>query len=200
MSLSNKTAIVTGGSKGIGASIASELAAQGANVVITYGSDAASAEALVSKLGKDKVLALKSDAGSTADIESLVKQTVDRFGGIDILIPNAGILPMKTLEETSEADFEACMTTNVKGPYFLCQVSLTFTFCLPSEVIVLLGLSLSPHQPFSSHHCSMISFVSSLSHPTFPPLHPSHLPSLPPISLSSNIPYNTPTQEKSPSN
>ena len=122
MALQSKTALVTGGSKGIGASITAALVAAGARVVITYGSDTASAEAVVAKHGKDKVLAVKSDAGKISDIEALVRTTVDRFGGIDILIPNAGILPMKTLEDTTEADFEACMNTNVKGVYFLCQV------------------------------------------------------------------------------
>ncbi|KAI4140891.1 MAG: hypothetical protein LQ340_007774, partial [Diploschistes diacapsis] len=121
MSLSNKTALVTGGSKGIGASITAALVREGCRVVISYSSDSAAAESVVSAHGKDKVHAVKSDAGDLGDIEALVKETVDKFGEIDILIPNAGILPMKTLEETTPEDFERCMATNVKGPYFLCQ-------------------------------------------------------------------------------
>ncbi|MCJ1328395.1 hypothetical protein MMC10_005072 [Thelotrema lepadinum] len=140
MSLHSKTALVTGGSKGIGASITAALVAAGAQVAISYSSDSAAAEAIVFKHGKDKILAVKSDAGKIADIEDLVKQTVDRFGGIDILIANAGILPMKTLEDTTEEDFERCMTTNVKGPYFLCQLSLPHL--RPSARVLLLSTTL----------------------------------------------------------
>ena len=123
MSLSGKTALITGGTKGIGASIAAALSAAGANVVISYGSDASAAERVVSELGgRSKVLAVKSNAGSIPDIESLVKQAVDKFGQINILIANAGILPMKTLEQATEKDFDQVIETNVKGPFFLCQV------------------------------------------------------------------------------
>ena len=121
---SGKVAIVTGGSKGIGASIASQLVAKGASVVVTYGSDAASADNVVTKLGKENVLAVKSDASKTSDSDALIKQTVDRFGKIDFLMLNAAYVPMKSLEETTEETFDTTMATNIKGPYFLAQVTL----------------------------------------------------------------------------
>lgn len=125
MSLAGKTALITGGSKGIGAAITSAFIAAGARVAITYSSDSASADAVVKQHGADKVLAVKSDAGKVSEIEALVKKVVEWSGGhIDILIPNAGVLAMRTLEETTEEDFEVLMGTNVRGPYFLCQVSL----------------------------------------------------------------------------
>lgn len=122
--LAGKVAIVTGGSKGIGAATVVELARQGAKVVINFSSDATPAEELVKQIGPDNALAVKADAASVAGVEDLVKQTVAKFGKIDILIPNAGLLPMKDLESTTEADFDKTFAINVKGPYFLAQVSV----------------------------------------------------------------------------
>lgn len=124
--LSGKVALVTGGSKGIGASTVAALVKLGAKVVINYSRDAAAADALVTKLGADKAYAVQADAGSVQGIESLVQATVDKYGKIDILIPNAGILPMKTVGNTTEADFDRTFALNVKGPYFLVQKALPY--------------------------------------------------------------------------
>ena len=122
MSFKGKVALITGGSKGIGKAVAEKLAAAGASVAINYSSDSAAADSLVSSIGSDKALALKADAGNIKELDGLVKQTVDKFGKIDILIPNAGILPMRDLEGTTEEDFDNTYNINVKGPYFLAQV------------------------------------------------------------------------------
>ena len=120
--LSGKVAIITGGSKGIGAATAAQLVSKGASVVVTYSSDAASAEKVVAELGKEHVLAVKSDTSSSTDNEALVEQTVDRFGRIDFLLLNAAYVPMKSLEDTTEETFDTTISTNIKGPYFLIQV------------------------------------------------------------------------------
>ncbi|KAK9320490.1 hypothetical protein V1517DRAFT_329282 [Lipomyces orientalis] len=120
-SLAGKVAIVTGGSKGIGRATALRLAEEGANVVINYSSDASAAEEVVKIIGADRSVAVKADAGKVAELERLVTETVSRFGKIDILVPNAGVMLMKDLETTTEQDFEASMALNVKGPYFLAQ-------------------------------------------------------------------------------
>ena len=130
--ITSKTALITGGSKGIGAATSLLLAKSGANVVINYSSDANAANELVQTIGSDKALAVKGDAGSIPDIEHMVSETVKRFGKIDILIPCAAILLMKDLEHTSEEDFDAIMRLNVKGPYFLSQKAV-------------------PHMPEGSH-------------------------------------------------
>ncbi|KAK9327584.1 hypothetical protein V1520DRAFT_41203 [Lipomyces starkeyi] len=119
--LAGKVALITGGSKGIGRATALRLANEGANVVINYSSDASAADEVVNLIGADRSLAVKADAGNIAELERLVKETVTKFGKIDILIPNAGVLLMKDLETTTEHDFEMSMALNVKGPYFLAQ-------------------------------------------------------------------------------
>ncbi|KAK9350936.1 hypothetical protein V1505DRAFT_373559 [Lipomyces doorenjongii] len=119
--LAGKVALITGGSKGIGRATALRLANEGANVVINYSSDAAAADEVVNLIGADRSLAVKADAGNIAELERLVSETVTKFGKIDILVPNAGVMLMKDLETTTEHDFEMSMALNVKGPYFLAQ-------------------------------------------------------------------------------
>lgn len=122
--LQGKVAVVTGGSKGIGAATATALVTLGAKVVINYGRDSATAETLVKTLGADKAYAVQADAGTVSGVEQLVQSTVEKYGKIDILIPNAGILALKDIESTTEADFDRSFALNVKGPYFLVQKAL----------------------------------------------------------------------------
>ena len=89
-SLNGKVALVTGGSKGIGRATSLALAKAGASVVINYSSDATAAEELVKQIGTKHAYALKADAGSVQGAEQMVKATIDHFGKLDILIPNAG--------------------------------------------------------------------------------------------------------------
>ena len=134
--LTGKVAIVTGGSKGIGAAACLALAKAGASVVLNYSSDATPANEVVQQIGKDRSLAVKGDASSLTFIEDLVKQTVDKFGRIDIVIPNAAVLPMNNLETTTEAAFDQCFALNVKGPCFLVQKAVPY-MSAGSRVILL---------------------------------------------------------------
>lgn len=127
-SFRGKVAIITGGSKGIGKASAIALARLGATVVINYSSDEQAAQdalAEVQKQGAGEARLIRADVSTLAGVQSLVKETVDAYAKIDILIPNAGVLPMKDLEHTTEADFDRTFAINVKGPYFLAQVGVS---------------------------------------------------------------------------
>jgi 3-oxoacyl-[acyl-carrier protein] reductase len=122
-SLKGKVALVTGGTKGIGRATSLALAKAGASVAINFHSGTAEADALVAEIGPDHGFAIQADAGSVAGAEYMVNQTVSRFGGLDILVKCAGTSPMFELANTSEHDFDTAIQLNVKGPYFVAQVS-----------------------------------------------------------------------------
>ncbi|GAD93500.1 hypothetical protein CHGG_02131 [Paecilomyces variotii No. 5] len=119
--LAGKVAIVTGASRGIGKAIALQLGSLGANVVVNYASSSSAAEEVVEKIGKDRAISVKADTSKISEIEKLVATTIQKFGKVDILIPNAGSMPMRDLAHTTEEDFDGAIALNVKGPYFLAQ-------------------------------------------------------------------------------
>lgn len=124
MAFAGKVALITGGTKGIGKSTATILVSQGAKVLVNYGGDKASADATVQELGAANCVALQADAGTLAGVQAMVTTAVDKFGKIDILVPNAGWLPMKGVADVTEADFDRAFALNVKGPMFLVQTAL----------------------------------------------------------------------------
>ncbi|CAO2649910.1 Nn.00g012020.m01.CDS01 [Neocucurbitaria sp. VM-36] len=163
--LAGKTALITGASKGIGAATALELASLGAKVVINYSSDAKPAEELVSKIGSDKAIAIKANAGDVKEIERLVKETVAWGGGkIDILIPNAGMSMMRNVGETSEEDFQRTFDLNVKGPYFLVQKALPY---LPKgSHVVLISTSLCTVSTITPNYLLYVSSKGAIEQMT----------------------------------
>ncbi|KAK5994036.1 Hydroxynaphthalene reductase-like protein Arp2 [Cladobotryum mycophilum] len=124
MSLQDKVILITGASNGIGKACAQRLAKEGASVVINYNTDSASANAMVESLGADRALAVQADASKVEDIERLVEAAVAKFGRIDTIMANAGMMLMREVENTSEEDFGRMFDLNVKGPYFLAQKAI----------------------------------------------------------------------------
>ncbi len=124
--LEGKIALITGGSRGIGAAIAKRLAADGANVAITYSKDADAAASVVKEIeangGKAIVIqadATKSDAGKAA-----VEKTVATFGHLDILVNNAGTAIPKTFEETTLEEMDRVIDINIRGVFIATQAAL----------------------------------------------------------------------------
>jgi NAD(P)-dependent dehydrogenase (short-subunit alcohol dehydrogenase family) len=115
---SDATAVVTGGSSGIGLAIAKQLVDQGATVVIT-GRSTPTLEAAIDGLGENAI-AVRSDVSSLTDLDELARQVAD-LDGIDALFVNAGIAPLTRFESISEPEFDQVLTINVKGAYFTVQ-------------------------------------------------------------------------------
>ena len=130
--LSSRTAIVTGGSRGIGRAIALALAQAGANVVVAArtveesptlpGTIHKTAQEIIESGGS--ALALQCDVTSARDVAAMVEKTLDTYGTIDILVNNAGVLVLNPLEKITEAEWDVHMDINVKGAYLFCQAAL----------------------------------------------------------------------------
>ncbi|KAH7336477.1 short-chain dehydrogenase [Rhexocercosporidium sp. MPI-PUGE-AT-0058] len=119
--LAGKTAVVTGGSKGIGKAIVKALAQQGAKVILTYLTDKNAADELAEQLGADRVVAYQTNSGSVEQGQVLVNTVCQQHGKIDILVLNAGFLAIKDLSSLTEVDFDKTINLNLKGPLFLVQ-------------------------------------------------------------------------------
>ncbi|HEX4382598.1 MAG TPA: 3-oxoacyl-ACP reductase family protein [Myxococcales bacterium] len=115
--LTNKVALVTGGSRGIGRAIAKRLAADGATVAITYATDLKAASALVKAIELDggKAVAIQADATDADAVRAAVEKTVATFGRLDVLVNNAGTAFPKTFEETTLEEMDRVIAINLRG-------------------------------------------------------------------------------------
>lgn len=122
----SKTALITGASRGIGRAITIALAKQGYDCAINYAKNVVAAhevKAIVEQSGQ-RALSVQGDVGSSADRERIVRETIETFGQIDLLVNNAGVAPdvRADILEAGEASFDRLISTNLKGPYFLTQL------------------------------------------------------------------------------
>jgi 3-oxoacyl-[acyl-carrier protein] reductase len=124
--LEQKVALITGGSRGIGAAIAKRLAADGANVAITYSKGADAAASVVSGIEQlgGKAIAIQADAADAEAVKGAVEKTVATFGGIDVLVNNAGTAIPKKFEETTLEEMDRMFDINVRGVLAATQAAL----------------------------------------------------------------------------
>ena len=119
MNTSTRTALVTGASRGIGAAIARRLAADGFTVVVNYAGAAGEADALVAQIEQDggRAIAAQADVSDAAAVARLFDNVDTAFGGVDVLVNNAGIMRLATLAESDDALFDSQVAINLKGTF-----------------------------------------------------------------------------------
>jgi 3-oxoacyl-[acyl-carrier protein] reductase len=123
--LTGKVAVVTGASKGIGAAIAKQLAAEGAAVIVNYASSRTGADKVVAEITQTggKAVAIQADVAKKADIDRLFAETKKAFGRLDILVNNAGIYEFTPLDQITEEHFHKHFDLNVLGPLLASQAA-----------------------------------------------------------------------------
>tara|TARA_R110002049_G_scaffold4601_5_gene32165 strand:- start:234133 stop:234888 length:756 start_codon:yes stop_codon:yes gene_type:complete len=126
--LNKRVALVTGGSKGIGAGIAKDLARAGATVAVNYASDKAGADAVVQEITVEggQAVAIQADVSDSEDVRRMVNEVTGAFGPVDIVVNNAGVYQTMRLEEFTESEFHREFNTNVLGPMAVIRESLDF--------------------------------------------------------------------------
>ena len=124
MLLANKTALVTGASRGIGRATAIELAKAGAKVAVNYAGNRAAAEEVVAQIqaAGGQAFMVQADVGDAAAVDAMVKSVVEQFGSIDILVDNAGITRDNLIMRMKEEDWDAVIHTNLKGIFNCTKV------------------------------------------------------------------------------
>jgi glucose 1-dehydrogenase len=121
--LAGKTALVTGGSSGIGAGVALRLAQDGAGIAINYRNDRKGAEDTLAKIGSagGRGIILQADVSKVADVERLVSEAFEQLGRLDVLVNNAGIEKQQAFIEVDEASYDRVLDVNLKGVFFATQ-------------------------------------------------------------------------------
>src|SRR6202048_2237466 len=124
--LEGKIALITGGSRGIGAAIAKRMGADGGQAGLTYTKGADAAESVVKEIerGGRKAIAIQADATDADAVEAAVERTVAAFGRLDVLVNNAGTAIPKTFEETTLEELDRVIDINVRGTFVATQAAL----------------------------------------------------------------------------
>ncbi|MEZ5059179.1 MAG: SDR family oxidoreductase [Saprospiraceae bacterium] len=124
--MSNKTALITGGTKGIGLGIAEKMIAEGMNVAITSRSLDAAKEIAdqLNKSGKGKAIGIKADAKSFADQINSVKETLDAFGSLDVLVANAGVGHFASIEDMTAEQWQETIDLNLTGVFYSVKAAI----------------------------------------------------------------------------
>jgi NAD(P)-dependent dehydrogenase (short-subunit alcohol dehydrogenase family) len=169
MLLQGKRALVTGASRGIGAAIAKTLAAEGADVAITYEKSADRANEVIRAIREQgrKAVAIQADSADVTAVQSSIEKTVRELGGLDILVNNAGILRVGGLKDNSLADIDALLDVNVRSPIVASQAALAHLS--KGGRIITIGSYFADRVPapvltvYSASKSAMVAFTKGLA-------------------------------------
>ena len=167
--LSGKVAIVTGGSRGIGAAAAIRLAEAGASVAITYRSDrrsAAATEKQLRRFGRPS-LVLRADAASSTDVRRVVKKVISSWGRIDILVNNAGIWKKSPVRSMTGEEWDEMLDVNLKGIFLFTKEVIPFMKKRGGKIINISSTAGQRGEPYHSHYAASkgaaIAFTKSVA-------------------------------------
>lgn len=170
LSLAGKTALVTGGSRGIGRAVVELMASLGANVVVNYARDEAAAASSVKAAEEKgvKAVAIQADIADLAEADSLVQKTLEQFGRIDFLICNAGIWEGQPVESITEELWDRTMNINLKGTWSVCRAVVPHMKQQRSGRIVIVSSTAGQRgeanvSNYAASKGGQISFTKSLS-------------------------------------
>ena len=169
MILKGKRALVTGASRGIGAAIAKTLAAEGADVAITYERSAERAAEVVSAIKAQgrKGVAIQADSADVTAVKASIEKTVKELGGLDILVNNAGILRIGELKDNSLEDIDALLDVNVRSPIVASKAALAHL--TKGGRIITIGSYFADRVPapvltvYSASKSAMVAFTKGLA-------------------------------------
>jgi 3-oxoacyl-[acyl-carrier protein] reductase len=162
--LQNRTAIVTGASKGIGAHVATALAEAGAAVVVNYRADSAGAEKVVAGIVEvgGRAIAVQGDVSRRADVDALFAAAREAFGPVDVLVNNAGVVNFAPVSALTDEDFHQQVNTNLLGPLLTMQAFAAQDDIGPSASIVNVSTAgTSSHPVYSSVYVGTKSALNS---------------------------------------
>jgi 3-oxoacyl-[acyl-carrier protein] reductase len=163
--LSGKVAVITGASKGIGAEIARQLAAEGASVVVNYSTSKSGADKVVADIvsGGGKAVAAQADMSKKADIERLFAETKKAFGRLDILVNNAGIYGFSPIEEVTEEFFHKQFNLNVLGLILATQAAVKLIDSAGGSIVNISSVVSTLKFPYASVYSGTKGAVDSIT-------------------------------------
>ena len=170
LSLAGRLALITGAATGIGRATALLFAQAGAHVVINHLGNPSQAQAVVDQIRADggQAFAVDADVSRAADVQRLGDQAIDAFGGIDILVNNAGIIQEKAFLDTTEADWDRMLSTNLKSVFLVCRAVLPGMVARGNGVIVNIASDLgllgrAQYAPYCAAKAGVIGLTKSLA-------------------------------------
>jgi 3-oxoacyl-[acyl-carrier protein] reductase len=164
--LENKVVIVTGASKGIGAGIAKQMGAAGAKVVVNYATSKESADAIVQEIVKvgGHAIAIQGDMSKQSEVKHLFEETIKAFGGLDVLVNNAGIYEFALLEGFTEVSYRRTFDINVLGILLTSQEAVNLFGTNGGSIINISSFAGTRPEPYSVVYAASKGAVDSITY------------------------------------